>query len=118
MLGKIIEEWVAADKRRHGVAHLSQYLSLRELCETVKARCPPGTPIPSEDLVRLQFCPKRLNSPAASNFNARFQVQYKIQVRQLHLKHVDDHYCAAIFKYLLEYAIKVKEVCTLVFADD
>ena len=31
MLGKVIEEWVAADERRHGVAHLSQYLSLRVL---------------------------------------------------------------------------------------
>ena len=31
---------------------------------------------------------------------------------------IDDHYCAALFKYLREYAIKVQDRCTLVFADD
>lgn len=117
-LGEVIEEWTAADERRHGVAHLSEYISLPDLCRKVQDRCPPETPIPSIDLVRLQFCPKRPTSHAASNFTGRFQVQYKIQVRQLRLEHVVDHYCAAIFKYLREYSIKVKDMCTLIFCDD
>ena len=39
-------------------------------------------------------------------------------MRQLRLEHVDDYYCAAIFKYLREYSIKVKDMCTLIFCDD
>ena len=40
-------------------------------------------------------CPKRPTSHAASNFTGRFQVQYKVQVCQLRLEHIDDHYCTA-----------------------
>ena len=99
-LGEIVEERVAADERRHGVAHMSRYLSLPDLCEQVKSQCPPDTPIPSIDLVRLQFCPKNPASHAALNFTGRFPIQYKIQVRQLRQQHVDEYYAAAIFKYL------------------
>ena len=117
-LGEVIEEWVAADERRHGVTHFSEYISLSDLCQKVKDRCPPQTPIPSNDLVRLQFCPKRPTAHAASNFTGRFQVQYKVQVCQLRQEHVDDQYCAAVFKYLREYSIKVKGSSLLIFSDD
>ena len=117
-LGKVVEEWAAADERRHGIMHMSEYLSLPDLCSKVKDHCPENTPIPSNDLVRLQFCPKSPATHAAINFTGRFKIKYKIQVRQLHLKHVDDHYAAAIFKYMREYAIKYRDNCTLIFSDD
>ena len=87
-MGEVIEEWVAADERRHGIAHMSEYLSLPDLCAKVKDNLPPETPIPSTDLVRLQFCPKRKTAHASMNFTGRFQIQYKIQVRQLRMAHV------------------------------
>ncbi len=49
------------------------------------------------------------------NFTGRFKVQYKIQIRQLRF---DDHYAAAIFKYMREYSILFRGDCTLVFSDD
>ena len=51
---KVIEEVTDADDRRHGTAHMSQWLSMKDLIKKVTAKCPEGTPIPSKDLVRLQ----------------------------------------------------------------
>ena len=70
----------AVDDRRHGIAHLSQWLSLEDLMSKVKARCPEGTVIPSKSLVRLQFAPRNPYTHQALRFTERFQVQYKIQV--------------------------------------
>lgn len=104
-MGEIIEEWVAADERRHGRAHMPKYLSFPDLCAKVKDSCPPETSIPSTDLARLQFCPKRKTPHASLNYTGRIQIKYKIQVLQLQVAHVDDHCCAALFKYLRAYAI-------------
>ena len=41
-----------------------------------------------------------------------------IQIRQLHLHHIDSHYASAIFRYLKELAIKFKNYTWLVFLDD
>ena len=41
-----------------------------------------------------------------------------LQKRQFRKSHQDDHYAAAVFRYLREYAIKLKENCTLVCIDD
>jgi hypothetical protein len=70
----------AADERRHGVAHLSEWLSLADMVEKVKERCPDGTDIPSKALVRLQFAPRNKYTQRALSFTGRFQLQYKIQV--------------------------------------
>ena len=55
-LEKIIEEKTAADDRRHGVAHMSEFLGIRDLIEQVKLRIP-DAPIPSESTVSLAFAP-------------------------------------------------------------
>jgi len=45
----------AVDDRRHGeVTHLAKAISVRDLHEHVTSRCPSGTPIPSEEWLRLQ----------------------------------------------------------------
>ena len=41
-----ILEQLTADDRRHGVAHMSEFFSVRDLIEKVKARIPEGSPIP------------------------------------------------------------------------
>ena len=116
-MGEVIEEWVAVNERQHGVMHFFNDLSLPNLCSTVKRRCPPDTPVPSLDLVCLQFWPKSPSAHAAMWFTGHFEVKYKIQVRQLRQK-IDDHYAAALFKYLREFAIQFREHSTLVLTDD
>jgi hypothetical protein len=41
-----------------------------------------------------------------------------IQIRQLHMDHIDSYYASAIFQYLKELAIKFKENIWLVFLDN
>jgi hypothetical protein len=45
-------------------------------------------------------------------------LQFKVQSRQLSPSHQDDHYCAAIFKYLRQYAVKFRENVTFLCIDD
>ncbi|XP_053407150.1 uncharacterized protein LOC123547869 isoform X1 [Mercenaria mercenaria] len=75
-------------------------------------------PIPSKSLVRLQFVPCNPYSRAALSFTSKVPVQYKIQRRQLRKSHPDDHYCAALFKYLKYKALEVKNEAVFVCSDD
>ena len=105
-LGEIVEDITAADDRRHGQAHLSEFISIRDLIDKASTKCPPETPIPSTSLVRLQFSPRNPYCKGALNFTSRLDVQFKIQRRQLRMSHVDSHFCNAQFKYLKSYAVE------------
>ena len=97
---EVLESYTAANERRHGTAHMSQWLSLDDLMSQVYAKCLPDTPIPSKTLVRLQFTPTNPYTRSALRFTSRFPLHHKIQRRQLRAKHADDHFCAAQYKYL------------------
>lgn len=60
-----VNEVTAADDRRHGIAHLSQWLLREDLIEQVKSQCPEGTRVPSNLHHR------------ALNFTSRFELKYK-----------------------------------------
>ena len=114
-LGEIIESVSAADERRHNVAHMSQWISLRDLISRATDKCPAETPIPSKALVCLQFTPRNPYSHTALSFTGRFAVQYKIQRRQLRVAHPDDHYCAAILLYKKHLFVVLQNECSLFF---
>ena len=114
----LVEEVAAADDRRHASAHLTQWISLSDMIQQAADRCPEGTPIPSKSLVRLQFAPSNPYTRTALNFTSRIPVQYKIQKRQLRVKHPDDHYCAALLKYLKHKAVEMKDYAATFFCDD
>lgn len=105
---EVIEEVTAADERRHNIAHISEWVSLRELIAQTRERLPSDVPVPSASLVRLQFAPRNAYTHRAMNFTSRINVQYKIQRRQLRASHPDDHFCAAQLKYLKAKAIEMK----------
>ena len=73
----------AADERRHGVAHMSEFLSVRDLIKRVEERLPPDTEVPSAALVRLQFTPCNPYTAAATQFTSRFNIIHKIQVNKI-----------------------------------
>lgn len=114
----IIEEWTAADERRHGVAHMSQFLSVPDMIQQVKATLPPDTPIPSETSVLLSFSPPNTCSLTARHYTGRINLTHKIQTRQLRNFHQDFHFCAAQFKYMRQMAIKFRHRSVLISADD
>ncbi|CAG2185017.1 unnamed protein product [Mytilus edulis] len=107
-MSQIVEEVTAADERRQGNAHLSEWISLNDLMERTKDKCPENTQIPSKSLVRLQFAPRNPFARTAWNFTSKIDVQYKIQRRQLRLSHPDQHYCNALLKYFKQRAIDLK----------
>lgn len=80
--------------------------------------CPPGTPVPSASLVKLQFAPRNPYCQGALNFTSRLNVQFKIQRRQLRTTHPDSHFCNAQFKYLKSFAVEEAERCMMVCCDD
>lgn len=117
-LGEVVNRVTTAEERRHNIAHLSEWISLKELVTQAKDLCPKDTPIPSASLVGLQFAPRNPYVHAALNFTSPIQVQYKIQRRQLRTSHPDDHYCAAQLRYLKQKVVELKDHGALVFCDD
>ena len=91
---------------------------MRDLLEQEKAKCSEGTPIPSEQWLRLQFWPKNKTNKIALQYAGKMDVKFMVQARQTRKWHEDAHYSAALFRYLQEYAIMFKAYTTLVFMDD
>ena len=110
---------VAVDDRRHGqVTHLARAISIRDFISQVKSQCPDGTPIPSEEWVRLQFWPKTPAATASLQHTGRFTMKFMIQQRQWRQNHPDAHYAAACFRYMREYALKFRFLCSFICLDD
>lgn len=117
-LQEVLENITAADDRRHGHAHLSKFISISDMIQRAVSTCPPGTPVPSASLVKLQFAPRNPYCQGALNFTSRLNVQFKIQRRQLRTTHPDSHFCNAQFKYLKSFAVEEAERCMMVCCDD
>lgn len=113
-----VEDLVAADERRHNIEHISKYISVRDLIEQVRSKLPEGIPIPSESTVLFAFVPKNAHNNVAKLYKGRIPLRLKVQTRQLRTSPQDEHYCAAMFKYIKQYAIKVHDDCTFVCMDD
>lgn len=108
----------AVDSRRHGtVCHFAAAFSVRDLWDQVLQKNPDLEAL-SLKWIRLQFSPKNLFHKTAANHTGRLPIKFMVQSRQLHADHPDNHYCAAIFKYLKELAITFYEHTTLVCLDD
>lgn len=102
------------------MTHIAKAVSIRDLRDQVQAKCPPGTPVPSCEWIRLQFWPKSRSDSASMQHTGRFKLKkkYMVQRRQFRKQHVDAHYAAAVFRYLREYAVQFREVSTVVCLDD
>lgn len=74
--------------------------------------CPEGTPVPSEQWLRLKFWPKNKTTKSALQYTGKLDVKFMVQARQTRKWHEDAHYCACLFRYLK------KQYTNLVFIDD
>lgn len=109
----------AVDDRRHtSVTHLAMAISIRDFREQVAMRCPDDSPIPSAEWVRLQFWPKSPKTKTAIHYTGRLDVRFMVQARQFRKTHEDQHYAAAVFRYLRELAVKFRDDALLVCLDD
>ena len=72
----------AVDDRRHdSFTHLAAAISVPDLLRQVKDRCPPDTPIPSEQWLRLQFAPKVPSSLNSPQYTGKLSVKFQVQSR-------------------------------------
>ncbi|GBC13306.2 hypothetical protein GLOIN_2v1780244 [Rhizophagus irregularis DAOM 181602=DAOM 197198] len=118
---------LAVDERRHEtILYMPLALSVRDLREIImeKLYIIHGNPlpftihIPSEEWIRLQFCPTNAIATRSIHHTGRFNVKFKVQGRLLQKNSDDAHYCAALFRYLREYCIKYHQWTCLISADD
>ena len=104
-LENLVSSITAADNRHRGIAHMSEFISTRDLIEQVKKDLPEGTPIPSETPVTFAFAPPNIHAKSPQYYTGKINLKHAIQ-RQLRAFHTDAHYCNALFRYMKEMAIK------------
>ena len=114
----IVEQLTAADDRRHGIAHMSEFISIRDLISKVSAKLPNDTPIPSESTVIHSFAPPNMYDKTAQYYTGKINLKYVVQRRQLRAYHTDAHWCNALYKYMRELAIKDRHKTVFVSCDD
>ena len=76
------------------------------------------TRIPSVEWTRIQFWPKTPAAKSSLPYTGQFRMIFMVQQRQRRHSHVDAHYAAAIFHYMCDYALMVRDVCAFVCLDD
>ena len=64
-------------------------------------------------LGEAQFSPR-----AAQHYRGRLKVKHVVQKRLFRIFHPDEHYCAALFRYQRELAVKYRELSTFVCIGD
>ena len=92
----VVEEVTAADDRRHGIAHMSEFLSIKDLISQVQKRVPAETPIPSESTVIHAFAPLNILSKTAQYYTGKINLKHTVQRRQLRAFHADAHWCNSL----------------------
>ena len=97
---------------------MAKAISIRDLIEQVTKVCPENSPIPSESWVRLNFCPRNPHSRVAKKYTSRLEAKHMVQKRQFRNYHPDAHFCAALFRYMQDYAIKFRDISLFVCIDD
>ena len=106
------------ERRHDNATYLARAISVRDLLEQVSKLCPADTPIPSQQFLRLQFYPQNPRTNTAEQYYKRLPVKMMVQKRQFRKTHIDEHYCAAIFCYMREYAFLFKSQSLFICLDD
>ena len=113
----------AVDERRHDtlhegnvITHMATALNARTLYDEICKICPPDTPVPSIQWLKLQFWPQ--TAAQTKTHTGKLGIKYMIQSRQIRMNHIDTHYASAVFKYHREMACKYREDAMYICADD
>ena len=102
-----VNESSAVYEHRHGeITYMAKAISIRDLVQEVVKMCS-GKPVPSEQWV---FCSRNPRAKTASQYSSQFKVKMMVQKRQFRHHHVDAHHCAAIFRYMREFAISFQDL--------
>jgi hypothetical protein len=100
------------ERRHDNVTFMAKAISIRDLIEQVSKL------ILSQSWVMLNFCPRNPCTLASKRYTGRLEAKHVVQKRQFRKSHVDSHYCAAIFRYMRDYAIKFRNISCFACIDD
>ena len=113
------KQLLAVHERRHDEQlYLPLALSMEDLKREVTKELQEETPIPSTEMLRLQFHPANIYRKDSVRYTGRFNVKYTVQSRMSRVSHPDAKYVAVLFKYLKEFCVKYTEEVLLVCLDD
>ena len=76
----------------------------------------PDEPVPSEQWVGLQFCPK--NPHVSLAYRSKFHTKMMVQKHQFKHSHVNDYYCAALFCCMKEFASRFRDLAVFISITD
>ena len=77
---EFLSQCTSVHERRHdNVTFMAKAISVRDLIEQVRDKCPEDTPIPSESWVRFNFCLRNPRTHAAKHYTCRLQAKHMIQ---------------------------------------
>lgn len=114
-----LQESTTVHERRHGdTCFMAKAISVRDLIAQVSHMCQEGTEIPSEAWVKYNFCPRNPRAKSSAHYTGRLNVKRQVQRRLFRKEHPDGHYCAALYRYLREFAVKYRDVSNFVSIDD
>ena len=72
----------------------------------------------NETTVLFAFTSKNAVLNTAKLYKGRFTLKFKVQSRQLRASHIDAQYCAAQFRYMREYTVKLRDITIFLCLDD
>ena len=114
-----LQECTAVPDRRHGdISFMAKAISTRDLITQVSQKCPEGCAIPSEKWVNLNFCPRNPRAKSSCHYSGRLEARRMVQKRLFRKSHPDEHYCAALFRYQREFAVKYQHLTKFICIDD
>ncbi len=114
-----LQECTAVPNRRHGqISFMAKAKSTRDLIAQVFEKCPAGTPIPSVNWVNLNFVPRNARLKSSKYYSGLLQAKRMVKKRLVRKSHPDEHYCAALFRYQRELAVKYRERTHFICVDD
>ena len=108
----------AAQERRHGTElYLPFAISVEDLVETISSHVPEGTPIPTNEWVRLQFWPKGPTTARVLNYSGRFEIKFTVQTRQIRGSHDDVLFCQFQLRLVKHFAVRFKDNASMLCLD-
>ena len=111
-----LQECTAVHERRHDSAtYLAKALSVRDL---VEQKVSPRHSHTFSAVGASTVLPQKPPNQDCCSVPKRLPVKMMVQKRQFKKSHVDEHYCAAIFRYLREYALQFRSESLLICLDD
>lgn len=106
------------ERRETSQLYLPLAISVADLRREVSKRLPEGTPVPSTEMLRLQFHPLNQHVRTAERLTGRFNVKFRVQSRLARLHHPDARYVSTQYQYLKDFAVRYRQRTIMVCLDD